>query len=125
MCGRSHRRAPRRVGHPAPFPVELPEKLIALYTYTDDLVLDPFMGSGTALVAAARMGRRYVGYDLDPIYVDIARRRVAIEGAPVDVSTLLADPVKGAKKLAEEALVGGGVHDHRRATGASSGLECR
>ena len=43
----------RRVGHPAPFPLELPEKLIALYTYADDLVLDPFMGSGTALVAAA------------------------------------------------------------------------
>ncbi len=98
----------RRVGHPAPFPVELPEKLIALYTYTDDLVLDPFMGSGTALVAAARMGRRYVGYDLDPMYVDIARRRVAIEGAPVEVATLLADPVKGAKKLAEETLVAAG-----------------
>ena len=55
----------RRVGHPAPFPVELPEQLIRLYTFTDDLVLDPFMGSGSALVAAARLGRRYVGYDLD------------------------------------------------------------
>ena len=98
----------RRVGHPAPFPVELPEQLIRLYTYADDLVLDPFMGSGSALVAAARLGRRYVGYDLDPTYVDIARRRVAIEGAPVDVSTLLADPVKGAKKLAEETLVAAG-----------------
>ena len=67
----------RRVGHPAPFPVELPEQLIRLYTYDGDLVLDPFMGSGSALVAAARLGRRYVGYDLDPDYVDIARRRVA------------------------------------------------
>jgi DNA modification methylase len=66
----------RRVGHPAPFPVELPEQLIRLYTYTDDLVLDPFMGSGSALVAAARLGRRYIGYDLDSNYVDIARRRV-------------------------------------------------
>ena len=55
----------RRVGHPAPFPVELPEQLIRLYTFADDLVLDPFMGSGSALVAAARLGRRYVGYDLD------------------------------------------------------------
>ncbi len=55
----------RRVGHPAPFPVELPEQLIRLYTFEDDLVLDPFMGSGSALVAAARLGRRYVGYDLD------------------------------------------------------------
>jgi site-specific DNA-methyltransferase (adenine-specific) len=67
----------RRVGHPAPFPVELPEQLIRLYTFKDDLVLDPFMGSGSALVAAARLGRRYVGYDLDESYVDIARRRVA------------------------------------------------
>ena len=66
----------RRVGHPAPFPVELPEQLISLYTFKDDLVLDPFMGSGSALVAAARLGRRYIGYDLDDSYVEIARRRV-------------------------------------------------
>lgn len=68
-----------RVGHPAPFPVELPEQLIRLYTFEDDLVLDPFMGSGSSLVAAARTDRRYVGYDLDPDYVEIARRRVADE----------------------------------------------
>lgn len=67
----------RRVGHPAPFPVELPEHLIRLYTFKDDLVLDPFMGSGSTLVAAARLHRRYVGYDLDEAYVAIARRRVA------------------------------------------------
>ena len=74
----------RRVGHPAPFPVELPEQLIRLYTFADDLVLDPFMGSGSTMVAAARLGRRYVGYDLDPAYVDIARRRVAEERATPD-----------------------------------------
>jgi site-specific DNA-methyltransferase (adenine-specific) len=67
----------KRVGHPAPFPVELPEQLIRLYTFKHDLVLDPFMGSGSALVAAARLDRRYVGYDLDPSYVEIARTRVA------------------------------------------------
>jgi site-specific DNA-methyltransferase (adenine-specific) len=71
----------RRVSHPAPFPVELPERLIRLYTYTGDLVLDPFMGSGSTLVAAARLARRIVGYDLDPTYVDIARLRVRDEGA--------------------------------------------
>src|SRR5438105_3258982 len=70
----------RRVSHPAPFPVELPERLIRLYTYTGDLVLDPFMGSGSTLVAAARLARRIVGYDLDPTYVDIARLRVRDEG---------------------------------------------
>jgi DNA modification methylase len=66
----------RRVGHPAPFPVELPEQLIRLYTYENDLVLDPFMGSGSALIAAAKLKRRYVGYDLDPDYVKTAERRV-------------------------------------------------
>jgi hypothetical protein len=56
--------------------------LIRLYTFRDDLVLDPFMGSGSALVAAARLGRRYVGYDLDPTYVAVARRRVEDALAP-------------------------------------------
>ena len=69
----------RRVSHPAPFPVELPQRVINLYTYRGDLVLDPFMGSGSTLVAAARLGRRYVGFDTDPAYVDIARGRVAAE----------------------------------------------
>jgi DNA modification methylase len=65
-----------RVGHPAPFPVDLPERLIHLYTYEGDLVLDPFMGSGSTLVAAARTARRYVGYDLDPTFAEISRSRV-------------------------------------------------
>jgi DNA modification methylase len=68
-----------RVGHPAPFPVELPERLIHLYTYRGDLVLDPFMGSGTTGVAALRTERHYVGYDTDADYVDDAKRRLAKE----------------------------------------------
>mgnify|MGYP000851924128 CR=1 FL=1 len=78
----------KRVGHPAPFPVELPEQLIRLYTFADDLVLDPFMGSGSTLVAAARLGRRYVGYDLDPAYVEIARGRVraAVDASAADAT---------------------------------------
>lgn len=68
-----------RVGHPAPFPVELPRRLIDLYTYVDDIVLDPFVGSGTTLVAAARTGRIGVGYDLDPDYVGLAERRLETE----------------------------------------------
>src|SRR5439155_10688161 len=66
----------RRVNHPAPFPVELPERLVGLYTYQDDLVLDPFMGSGTTLIAAIRSSRRYLGYDTDPDYVATAKARV-------------------------------------------------
>jgi site-specific DNA-methyltransferase (adenine-specific) len=68
-----------RVGHPAPFPVELPARLIELYTYRGDLVLDPFLGSGTAAVAAAGAGRHYVGYDLDESYIRLAEARVAEE----------------------------------------------
>ncbi len=68
-----------RVGHPAPFPVELPQRLIELYTYADDLVLDPFMGSGSTAVAATRSRRHFVGFDTDPSYVEIAMARIAEE----------------------------------------------
>jgi len=71
----------RRVGHPAPFPVELPLRLIELYTYAGDLVLDPFVGAGSAAVAAVRAGRRYAGYDIDPQYIAIARARIEEEEA--------------------------------------------
>ena len=67
----------RRVGHPAPFPVALPKRFIELYTWADDLVLDPFMGSGSTAVAAVETGRHYVGYDTDPEYVALAEKRVA------------------------------------------------
>jgi len=69
----------RRVGHPAPFPVELPERLIHLYTYVGDVVLDPFLGSGSTAVAAVRTDRRYVGFDTDPDYVALAETRIAEE----------------------------------------------
>ncbi|MEO7837564.1 MAG: site-specific DNA-methyltransferase, partial [Acidimicrobiales bacterium] len=101
----------RRVGHPAPFPVELPEKLIQLYTFKNDLVLDPFMGSGSALVAATRLGRRCIGYDLDHDYVAIARRRVRDEAEETGLPLApLAVPHEGkaAPKLAEDALVAAG-----------------
>jgi DNA modification methylase len=67
----------RRVGHPAPFPEELPHRLIQLFTYKNDVVLDPFMGSGTTCLAAAADGRRFVGYDLNEEYVELARKRLA------------------------------------------------
>lgn len=71
--------AAKRVGHPAPFPVELPKRLIELYTYRGDLILDPFMGAGTTAVAAVRTGRHYAGFDTDASYLDIAERRIAEE----------------------------------------------
>jgi DNA modification methylase len=112
----------RRVGHPAPFPVELPEQLIRLYTFEGDLVLDPFMGSGSALVAAARLGRRYVGYDTDGGYVDIARRRVAeaLAAAEVDDDAQLRAAArtegKAATKLAEVVLAEAGFTIESRGT---------
>ena len=60
--------------------MELPARLIQLYTYEQDLVLDPFMGSGTTLVAAVEANRRAVGYDIDPTYVELARTRIAQAG---------------------------------------------
>lgn len=67
----------KRVGHPAPFPVELPRRFIELYTYEGDLVLDPFMGSGTTGVAAVQTGRHWVGYETNPAYAERALDRIA------------------------------------------------
>ena len=68
-----------RVGHPAPFPVELPQRLIGLYTYPGDLVLDPFMGVGSTAVAAVRTGRHYVGFETNTDYIEAAERRIVEE----------------------------------------------
>jgi modification methylase len=67
----------RRVGHPAPFPVALVERLIHLYTFEGEAVLDPFMGSGSTAVAAVRADRRFVGYEIEPSYVAISMERVS------------------------------------------------
>ena len=72
----------RRIGHPAPFPVELPRRLIELYTYRGDLILDPFMGAGTSAVAAVSTGRHYVGFDTDPEYVALAEKRLLESRTP-------------------------------------------
>lgn len=67
----------RKVGHPAPFPEALPRRLIELYTYSDEVVLDPFMGSGQTGLAAVKSGRRYVGYEVDAEYVQLAEERLS------------------------------------------------
>ena len=66
----------RKIGHPAPFPVELPYRLIQLYTFKGDIVLDPFCGSGTTCIAALRSGRHFIGFDNSEEYVELARRRI-------------------------------------------------
>ena len=66
----------KKTGHPAPFPIELPYRLIQLYTYKGEVVLDPFMGSGTTALAALKSERKYIGYDIDSEYVKLAESRV-------------------------------------------------
>jgi site-specific DNA-methyltransferase (adenine-specific) len=66
----------KKVGHPAPFPEELPYRCIQLYTFKGDVVLDPFVGSGTTCVVAAKTGRHFIGIDIEEEYVRIAERRV-------------------------------------------------
>ncbi len=66
----------RRIGHPAPFPIELPYRLMQLYTYVDEVVLDPFCGSGSTCLAALKSGRHYIGYDNQADYVKLAEKRI-------------------------------------------------
>jgi modification methylase len=66
----------RSVGHPAPFPEELPHRLIQLYSFRKDVVLDPLCGSGTTCISALKDGRHYVGYDIKKEYVDLANKRI-------------------------------------------------
>jgi DNA modification methylase len=95
-----------RVNHPAPFPVELPQRLMDLYTYRGDVVLDPFMGSGTTAVAAVRTGRHYLGYDTDDAYAKAARERVAAEADAIAAAPPVPQPDKAsvaARELLERA----------------------
>ena len=66
----------RRIGHPAPFPEELPNRLIQLYSFKGDIILDPFMGSGTTAVSALKTDRKFVGYDISKEYIDLAEKRI-------------------------------------------------
>lgn len=69
----------RKIGHPAPFPIELPHRLIELYTFPGEVILDPFMGSGTTAVAARATKRIYVGYEMSKKYVKLAEQRLTAD----------------------------------------------
>ncbi len=69
----------KKIGHPAPFPVELPKRFINLYSFKNDLILDPFIGSGSTAIAAKLLDRDYIGYELNPEYVKIAKNRLKDE----------------------------------------------
>ena len=66
----------KRIGHPAPFPEELPNRLIKLFSFTNDIVIDPFMGSGTTAIAAIKNKRNFVGYEINKEYINLANNRI-------------------------------------------------
>jgi site-specific DNA-methyltransferase (adenine-specific) len=66
----------KKIGHPAPFPVELPRRCVKLFSYVGDVVLDPFCGSGTTLIAAVNNQRNGIGIDVDKKYCTLAKKRI-------------------------------------------------
>lgn len=66
----------KKIGHPAPFPIELPRRLIQLYTFSNEVILDPFMGSGQTALAALASGRHFVGYEVNEDYARLAEQRI-------------------------------------------------
>lgn len=85
-----------KIGHPAPFPIELPRRCIKLFSYVDDVVLDPFLGSGTTLIACLETSRRGIGIEIDRKYCDLAVKRLQECGIyqKTLTETLLAPPAK-------------------------------
>jgi DNA modification methylase len=63
--------------HPAPYPIELAERLVRMFSFVGDTVLDPFMGTGTTTVASAKWGRNSIGFEIDPHYYKLAEKRIA------------------------------------------------
>jgi site-specific DNA-methyltransferase (adenine-specific) len=137
-----------RVNHPAPFPVELPHRLIQLYTFKGDVVLDPFVGAGSTAVAALRSDRRYVGYEIEPDYVTRSRARLeseksrlAAEGErsrevrtvtaahpslvldPGDFQRRAVEQGRRAKELARELLIACGFSDFKEDFRFRNGVE--
>ncbi|MCF7740674.1 MAG: site-specific DNA-methyltransferase [Candidatus Marinimicrobia bacterium] len=75
----------KKVGHPAPFPIDLPYRCIQLYTFENEIILDPFMGAGTTALAALKTSRKYIGYDTKKDYIDLANKRIHAHTAQVEI----------------------------------------
>jgi site-specific DNA-methyltransferase (adenine-specific) len=84
----------KRVGHPAPFPVELPRRCIRLFSFVDDIILDPFLGSGSTLIACLQTGRKGIGVEIDKKYCELAKKRLLTEG---QINQLRLNVMEGAR----------------------------
>jgi site-specific DNA-methyltransferase (adenine-specific) len=84
----------RRIKHPAPFPVELPYRLIQLFSFEGDIILDPFMGSGTTAIAALKSSRKYIGFDTDPLYIQLAKDRIQSYQTDQSIKDAVVDEAK-------------------------------
>lgn len=85
-----------KIGHPAPFPVELPKRCIKLFSFVDDTVLDPFLGSGTTLIACVETNRKGIGIDIDKKYCKLAKER--LKKCPGLFQTKLMGEIESEKK---------------------------
>ena len=90
-----------RLGHPAMFPLELCERLISIYTKVGDVVLDPFMGSGSVLVSAKKLGRKGIGFDIVPEFVELARKRLENQKIEIAFSTRITEFLRDEEKVEE------------------------
>lgn len=68
----------KRIGHPTPFPIELPRRCIKLFSFKNTIILDPFLGSGTTLISCIQEGRKGIGIEFDKEYCDIAKKRIKL-----------------------------------------------
>lgn len=66
----------KKIGHPAPFPEELPYRLIQLYSFKNDVILDPFMGSGTTAIVSLKNNRNFIGYEVNKDYIQLSKERI-------------------------------------------------
>lgn len=109
-------------GHPAAFPLELPRRLVQLLSFPGDVVLDPFCGSGTTILAAHQLGRQAIGYDRSRVYVDSALRRIAAQG---DMYARTEAIDRGRSGPAYEAGIREGLPGEGAPTGEPGGLRSR
>lgn len=85
----------KRIGHPAPFPIQLPHRVVKLFSYVHDVVFDPFAGSGTTLIAACNNNRIGIRLDIDKNYLEVAKNRIIKEAGTINFNNATKNPTSG------------------------------